>query len=51
MALDEKKVQEAKEEVRKRKETTKPGEGKMHVKLCPFFRNTDIAVGTVYAIH
>ena len=50
-ALEDKKQQEAKEEIRKRKESTKPGEGKMYVKLCPFFRNTDIAVGTVYAVN
>jgi hypothetical protein len=51
-ALEEqqKKAKE-KEEALKRKQTTKPGEGRMTVKLCPFFRNTDVAVGTIYATH
>jgi hypothetical protein len=40
-----------KEDAFKRKTTTKPGEGRMTVKLCPFFRNTDVAVGTIYATH
>ena len=45
----------AKEEKRKAKEAkkrqTKTGEGRLHVRICPFFKNTDDAVATLIAVN
>ena len=45
----------AKEAKRKAKEAkrrqTKAGEGRLHVRICPFFKNTDDAVATLIAVN
>ncbi len=45
----------AKEEKRKAKEAkkrqTKAGEGRLHARICPFFKNTDDAVATLVAVN
>ena len=35
----------------KAKTSTKAGEGKMVLKICPFFKNTDVSVGSIIATH
>ena len=42
---------EAKRKALAAKRAVKPGEGRMRVKICPFFKNTPEAVGQITAIH
>ena len=39
------------EEARRKKETTKPGEGVLMVRICPGFKHTPNSIGTLVATH
>ena len=42
---------EAKKKAAAKKNAVKPGEGRLYVRLCPGFKNTPSAIGTVMAVH
>lgn len=49
-ALEEKKEKERKAKEDKKKKL-KPGQGRLHARICPFFKNTDNSSGTIIAEH
>lgn len=42
---------EAKQKALAARRETKPGEGRLSVRICPFFKNTMESIGTIKAIH
>ncbi len=36
---------------KKKKDVVKPGEGRLHFRICPGFKNTPESIGTVIAVH
>jgi Cys-rich repeat protein len=50
-AAAKKAEQEAHKAAQAAKKAVKPGEGRLHVRVCPFFKNTPESIGTITAIH
>ena len=42
---------DAKRKKEEAKRRVKPGEGRLHVRLCPAFKNTPESIGTIVAVH
>jgi hypothetical protein len=51
LAAQRKAKADAKREKEAAKKRVKPGEGRLHVRLCPAFKNTPESIGTIVAVH